>query len=165
MALCWLFLSALSICLTVGIEETACISLKVIARVVWLCYSDISHSICSCLKQRAGYPASDPGNETARAEATQLSSCRFLKLLRMLHSISAGPQCIEAPQRGGQFQLVLINFRGFCPPLWLLCIFLFWPSLATWGVSGQMKGFRGHFSEAFIDIPTWHLPHRNPGTG
>lgn len=90
------FFSVLSIWLTVGIEETACTSLKVISRVVWLCCSDISHSICSSLKQRAGYPASHPGNEIEQAELMQHSSCRFPKRLSMLHWISVGSKWIES---------------------------------------------------------------------
>lgn len=97
-----IFSSVLSIWLTVGIEYTACTSLKASARVVWLCCSDISHSICSSPKQRARYSASNTGNETEQAELTQLSSCRFPSAPRHATACQLAPNGLKSEKKKRQ---------------------------------------------------------------
>lgn len=150
MGLHWGFLSALSIWLTVGIEESACIPLKVIARAVWLCCSDLSHSICSCLKQRADYPASDAGNETEGAEVAQLSSCRFLKLLCMLHYISVGLWCIEVPPKVQNWPF------GFS-------FYLIRSAKLLFSTLGDSAHLRDHYTFSFSDLAL--LPEGKVGKG
>lgn len=130
------FYTVLSIWLTIDMEEIACTSLKVTARVVWLCCSDIPHSICSSLKQGVGYPASDLGNETEYAELIQLPSCRFPEPLSMLYWISLGSKWIEVRQRWNwlahpnpQLQLVLTNIQRILPT-WVNQLAFSFPDLA-----------------------------------
>lgn len=92
------FFSVLSIWFTVGREAIGCTSLKIISRVAGSAAQ--THPIPSVPPPKRGLTIQFQVHAMKQqAELTQLSSCRFLKLLSMLHYMSVAPNRLKSEKK------------------------------------------------------------------